>query len=49
VILPHVDYTLTELGRELSAALCGVWTWAETYHAEVSAARKAFREREGGA
>jgi len=46
VIPPHVDYTLTELGRELSAAFCGVWTWAETYHAEVSAARRAFRERE---
>ncbi|MGO4282932.1 winged helix-turn-helix transcriptional regulator [Bosea sp. TAB14] len=49
VIPPHVDYTLTELGRELSAAFCGVWVWAETYYAEVSAARKAFREREGGA
>lgn len=46
VIPPHVDYTLTELGRELSAAFCGVWVWAETYYAEVSAARKAFRERE---
>lgn len=43
VIPPHVDYTLTELGRELSAAFCGVWTWAEIYYAEVSAARKAFR------
>lgn len=49
VIPPHVDYTLTELGRELSAAFCGVWTWAETYYGEVSAARKAFRDREGGA
>jgi DNA-binding HxlR family transcriptional regulator len=49
VIPPHVDYTLTELGRELSAAFCGVWTWAETYYGQVSAARKAFREREGGA
>lgn len=32
VIPPHVDYTLTELGRELSAAFCGVWVWAETYY-----------------
>ena len=47
VIPPHVDYTLTELGHELSAAFCGVWVWAETYHAQVMAARKAFREREG--
>jgi len=49
VIPPHVDYTLTELGRELSAAFCGVWTWAETYYPQVSAARRAFREREEGA
>lgn len=49
VIPPHVDYTLTELGRELSAAFCGVWVWAETYYAQVSAARKAFRAREEGA
>ncbi len=48
VIPPRVDYTLTELGHELSAAFCGVWIWAETYHAQVSAARKAFREREEG-
>ena len=48
VIPPHVDYTLTELGRELSAAFCGVWVWAETYYAEVSAARKAFRKQEEG-
>ncbi|CAN7394236.1 helix-turn-helix transcriptional regulator [Bosea sp. LjRoot90] len=48
VIPPHVDYTLTDLGCELSAAFCGVWSWAEIYYAEVSAARKAFREREEG-
>lgn len=48
VIPPHVDYTLTELGRELSAAFCGVWLWAETYHGKVMAARAAFRERGKG-
>ena len=47
VIPPHVDYTLTELGRELSAAFCGVWVWAETYYAQVEAARAAFKAREG--
>lgn len=46
VIPPHVDYTLTELGGELTAAFCGVWVWAETYHAQVEAARAAFRARE---
>ena len=48
VIPPHVDYTLTELGRELSAAFCGVWVWAESYYDQVQAARRAFRAREEG-
>ena len=47
VIPPHVDYTMTEIGRELTAAFCGVWVWAETYHAQVEAARAVFRAREG--
>jgi DNA-binding HxlR family transcriptional regulator len=46
VIPPHVDYTQTELGRELTAAFCGVWVWAETYYAQVEAARAAFKARE---
>lgn len=48
VIPPHVEYTMTEIGGELTAAFCGVWVWAETYHAQVEAARKAFRERQAG-
>lgn len=47
VIPPHVDYTMTEIGRELTAAFCGVWVWAETYHAQVEAARAVFKAREG--
>ena len=47
VIPPHVDYRLTELGRGLSAAFCGVWQWAEAHHQEVEAARAAFTERNG--
>lgn len=47
VIPPHVEYTMTEIGRELTAAFCGVWVWAETYHAQVEAARAAFKAREG--
>ncbi len=47
VIPPHVDYTMTEIGRELTAAFCGVWVWAETYHAQVETARAAFKAREG--
>jgi DNA-binding HxlR family transcriptional regulator len=47
VIPPHVDYTLTDLGRSLGAAFCSVWMWAEAHHAEVDAARAAFKARNG--
>lgn len=47
VIPPHVDYSLTELGRSLGAAFCGVWMWAEAHHAEIEAARLAFKARNG--
>lgn len=46
VIPPHVDYSLTPLGKSLGAAFCGVWTWAETHHDEIHEARKAFAARE---
>jgi DNA-binding HxlR family transcriptional regulator len=46
VVPPRVDYSLTELGRTLGAAFCGVWIWAGTYHAQIEAARAAFAERE---
>ena len=46
VIPPHVDYTLTELGRSLGGAFCGVWIWAETHYAAIEAARRAFRAKE---
>ncbi|WP_037088804.1 helix-turn-helix domain-containing protein [Rhizobium sp. CF080] len=49
VIPPKVEYTLTELGRSLSAAFCSVWEWAAVRHADIEAARKAFEERNGGA
>ncbi|KKC38324.1 hypothetical protein WH87_11295 [Devosia epidermidihirudinis] len=49
VIPPHVDYSLTEMGRGLSAAFCGVWEWAEAHHAQIEDSRKAFSERNGGA
>ncbi|MNS08283.1 putative HTH-type transcriptional regulator YtcD [compost metagenome] len=39
---PRVEYNLTELGRSLGAAFCGVWLWAEAHYDEVVAARSAF-------
>jgi DNA-binding HxlR family transcriptional regulator len=50
VVPPHVDYALTDLGRTLGAAFCGVWIWAEENLDRVSAARAAFdREQEAKA
>ncbi len=46
VVPPHVDYALTDLGRTLGAAFCGVWTWAAENRERIEAARAAFDERE---
>lgn len=45
VVPPHVDYELTDLGRSLGAAFCGVWLWAEENMARIKAARAAFDTR----
>ncbi|WP_309671661.1 helix-turn-helix domain-containing protein [Gemmatimonas sp.] len=42
VIPPHVDYQLTELGRSLGEAVCGIWIWVEANAAAVDKARRAF-------
>jgi DNA-binding HxlR family transcriptional regulator len=42
VIPPRVDYRLTQLGRSLGAAFCGVWIWAEENLAKVESSREAF-------
>ena len=47
VIPPHVDYRLTPIGRSLSMAFCGVWTWAAENRAAIEAAREDFTARNG--
>ena len=42
VIPPRVEYELTELGRSLGAAFCGVWIWAEKHGEEIERARERF-------
>jgi DNA-binding HxlR family transcriptional regulator len=49
VVPPRVDYSLTELGRSLSEAFCGVWIWAAANYAGVEKARRAFAKREQSA
>ena len=41
-IPPSVEYALTDLGRSLGAAFCGVWNWAEQHRESIMAAREAF-------
>ena len=45
MISPRVEYEMTEMGRSLGAAFCGVWTWADQHREAILEARKAFRER----
>ena len=45
VVPPRVEYRLTDLGRGLSEAFCGVWIWAEANLASVDAARTTFDRR----
>ncbi len=42
VIPPHVEYSLTDIGRTLTSAFCGVWVWAAENHDRVKAARLKF-------
>ena len=45
VVPPRVEYALTDLGRSLGQAFCGVWIWAERHIDEIEAARAAFDAR----
>lgn len=46
VIPPHVEYSLTDMGRSLGSAFCGVWLWAEAHHGAIEKSRAEFRARE---
>lgn len=49
VVPPRVEYRLTEFGRSLGAAFCGVWIWAEENLDRIEAARQAFDARQNPA
>ncbi|WP_040382465.1 winged helix-turn-helix transcriptional regulator [Deinococcus apachensis] len=46
VIPPRVEYELTDMGRSLSAAFCGVWLWAEQHREAIMEARRASQGRD---
>jgi DNA-binding HxlR family transcriptional regulator len=45
VIPPRVEYELTDLGRTLGEAFCGVWIWAERHREAIVQARRNFQQR----
>lgn len=45
VVPPRVEYELTDLGRGLGEAFCGVWTWAGKNRKAILKARQAFKTR----
>ena len=45
VIPPHVDYTITPMGRDLGEAVCGIWKWVEANAAAVEQARQSYTDR----
>src|SRR5271170_1055109 len=44
IIPPRVESELTELGRSLGEAFCGVWVWAEKHGEEIERARVTFEK-----
>lgn len=44
VVPPKTEYKLTDRGHSLSAAFCGVWTWAEEHRDAILESRQAFQE-----
>lgn len=46
VVPPRVEYELTDLGRNLGEAFCGVWLWVERNREAILASRAAFQARD---
>ena len=45
VIPPHVDYTITPMGRDLGEAVCGIWEWVAANAEAMEHARRSFMDR----
>jgi DNA-binding HxlR family transcriptional regulator len=45
VIPPHVDYTITPMGRDLGEAVCGIWEWVAANAEALERARQSFTDR----
>jgi DNA-binding HxlR family transcriptional regulator len=45
---PRVEYTATEMARELRVTLAGLTDWAERHRADIAAARAGYDARQEG-
>lgn len=45
VVPPRVEYKLTDLGKTLGGAFCGVWIWAADNLKKVQASRREFDDK----
>jgi len=48
IVPPRVEYRLTDLGKSLGEAFCGVWLWAERHMQQIERARDTFDARQAG-
>jgi DNA-binding HxlR family transcriptional regulator len=44
---PRVEYTLTDIARELQESLCALTAWAERHRTAIAAARTAYDREQG--
>jgi DNA-binding HxlR family transcriptional regulator len=48
VIPPHVEYSLTELGRSLNTTVTALVTWTESHQSDIAASRARYDEAVAG-
>ncbi|WP_223624456.1 helix-turn-helix domain-containing protein [Microbacterium sp. EST19A] len=48
VIPPHVEYSLTDLGRSLNTTVTALVTWTESHQSDIAASRARYDEAVAG-
>ena len=48
VIPPHVEYSLTDLGRSLNTTVTALVTWTESHQSDIAASRARYDEAAAG-
>jgi DNA-binding HxlR family transcriptional regulator len=48
VVPPHVEYSLTDLGRSLNTTVTALVTWTESHQSDIAASRARYDEAAAG-